>query len=98
MSKEEVINVLTKLEGKKILEEINFWICTNDEIKSSIKNSKYNQILESSGAKITSLCPLLTTLPRPLTTNSAKTCFYSNASYRSIDNCIKIATEGIKNE
>lgn len=98
LSKEEVINLLTKLEGKKILEEINFWICTNDEIKRSIKNSKYNQILESAGAKITSLCPLLTTLPRPLTTNSAKTCFYSNATYRSIDNCIKIATEGIKSE
>ena len=98
LSVEEVINVLKKLKGKKTLQNINLWICTNNNVKELIKNSEFNDILISSGAKITSLCPLLTPLPRPLTTNSAKTCFYSNASYRNLDECIKIATEGINND
>jgi len=98
LSKEEVIEVINKLKGKKISPEINFWICCNKEIKNSIVNSEYGQILEDSGAYITHFCPLLTALPRPLTTNSAKTCFYSNATYRDIDECIKIATEGSYNE
>lgn len=97
LSKEEVINVIKKLEGKEVLKDTNFWICTNNEVKNSIKSSEYNEILKSTGAKLTSLCPLLSVLPRPLTTNSAKTCFYSNATYRNLDTCIKIATEGIKN-
>ncbi len=97
LSKEEVINVIKKLEGKEVLKDTNFWICTNNEVKNSIKSSEYNEILRSTGAKLTSLCPLLSVLPRPLTTNSAKTCFYSNATYRNLDACIKIATEGIKN-
>ena len=72
--------------------------CTNNKVKESIKNYEFNDILISSGAKITSLCPALTPLPRPLTTNSAKTCFYTQASYRNLDECIKIATEGIKTD
>jgi predicted aconitase len=98
LSEEEVINVLEKLKGKKILQNINFWICTNNEVKELMKKSDFNDILISSGVKITSLCPLLTPLPRPLTTNSAKTCFYSSASYRDLDECIKIATEGINTD
>jgi len=97
LNEEEVITVLNKLDGKKILPNINFWICTNELTKDSIKESKYFEILKNSGAKLTTLCPLLTPLPRPLMTNSAKTCFYSNASYRSLDTCIKVATEGKNN-
>ncbi len=95
LSEEEVMNVLKKLKGKKILPNINFWICTNNKVKELIKKSDFNDILISSGVKITSLCPALTPLPRPLTTNSAKTCFYTLGSYRNLEECIKIATEGI---
>ncbi|TXT54480.1 MAG: hypothetical protein BAJALOKI2v1_760006 [Promethearchaeota archaeon] len=97
LSKDEILDVLNKLKGKQISEEINFWICTNKETKHEIKASKLNEILVRSGAKITHFCPLLTPLPRPLITNSAKTCFYSHATYKSLDDCIKIATEGFKN-
>jgi predicted aconitase len=97
LSRQEVIKVLKSLKGKKILEDINFWICTNKEIKDDIINSEYKEILKNSGAKITYLCPLLTALPRPLLTNSAKTCFYSYATYKSISECVKIATEGLNN-
>ncbi len=98
LSKPEVIEIINKLKGKKIAQNINFWICTNKEIKDSILNSDYRTILDTSGAHLTYLCPLLTALPRPVTTNSAKTCFYSNASYRDKDECIRIATEGFDNE
>ncbi|TXT60570.1 MAG: hypothetical protein BAJALOKI1v1_1250014 [Promethearchaeota archaeon] len=98
LSKQEVLELIEKLKGKRISEGINFWICTNNEVKNLILNSEYKKILINSGAHLTSLCPLLTALPRPLTTNSAKTCFYSNATYRSIEDCIKIATEGDENE
>lgn len=94
LSKTEVIEVIEKLKGKKILDDRNFWICCNDQIKEEILASEYNQILKLSGAKITSLCPLLVPLSRPLITNSAKTCNYSNATYVDIDECVKIATEG----
>lgn len=93
LSRAEVIDVINKLKGKKILKDRNFWICTNPDVKKWIQDSDFNITLEQSGAKITSFCPTLTTLPRPLITNSAKTCFYTPASYRDLDFCIKIATE-----
>ncbi|MHA1270623.1 MAG: aconitase X catalytic domain-containing protein [Candidatus Helarchaeota archaeon] len=94
LSKEEVISILDKLEGKKVLEKYNLWICCCQSIKKEIINSKYIDIIKSSGVKITTLCPLLTPLPRPFLTNSGKTCFYSSATYKSIDDCLKIATGG----
>ncbi len=98
LSKGEVINVLKKLDGKKILQDINFWICTNEDVKNSIINSEYKKILESSGAKISTICPTYIPPPKPTITNSAKSCFYSPATYRNLNDCIKIATEGWKNE
>ena len=97
LSKDEVIELLKQLEGKRIRDDTNFWICTNRQIKEEIQASEMNQITKNSGAKITHLCPLLTALPRPLLTNSAKTCFYSHATYKPIKECIEIATEGYKN-
>ena len=94
LSKEEVIAILKKLEGKTVLPDLNLWICCCEEVRSAIKSSKYYELVEKSGAKLTTLCPLLTPLPRPLITNSGKTCFYSNATYSDLDACIKIATGG----
>lgn len=94
LSKDEVITVLKKLDGKTVVPNLYLWICCCEEVRSAIKNSKYYEIVEKSGAKLTTLCPLLTLLPRPLTTNSGKTCFYTNATYSDLDTCIKIATGG----
>ncbi len=91
---DEVMNVLKKLEGKKIRDDRGFWICCCKDVKDSIISSKSFDIVKKSGAKMTTFCPLITALPRPFVTNSGKTCFYSNATYRSLDECIKIATEG----
>jgi predicted aconitase len=97
LSKEETINVLKKLENKKIIENLNFWICTNVEVKNYILNSEYKRILDSSGVKITTICPTYIPPAKPIITNSAKSCYYSPASYRSMDECIRIATEGWNN-
>jgi predicted aconitase len=94
---EEVISILKKLEGKTVLPDRNLWICTCEDVKQAIQKSQYQAILKKSGAKLTTLCPMLTPLPRPFTTNSGKTCFYTNATYRSLDECLRIATEGSDN-
>jgi predicted aconitase len=97
LNEEEVISILKKLEGKTVLSDRNLWICTCEDIKQVIQKSQYQKVLEKSGAKLTTLCPMLTPLPRPFTTNSGKTCFYTNATYRSLDECLRIATEGSDN-
>ena len=94
LSKEEVISVLKKIEGKKVREDLHIWICCCEGVKDFVYNSEYNKILNDSGMKITAACPLLAPLPRPYMTNSGKSCVYSNATYRDIDICIKTATEG----
>ena len=94
LSKEEVISILKKIEGKKVKDDIHFWICCCEDVKNFVYNSEYNKILTKSGTKITAACPLLAPLPRPYMTNSGKSCVYSNATYRNIDDCIKTATEG----
>ncbi len=96
LSESEVASVLQKLKGKRISAGKGLWICCNQAVKDSIMKSKYRDIIQQSGVKITTMCPLLTPLPRPYTTNSGKTCAYTNASYRSIEDCIKLATEEIK--
>ena len=98
LSREEVITVIKKLEGKKILQELNFWICTNEEVKNSILNSEYKNILMSTGAKLSTICPTYMPPAKPVITNSAKSCFYSPGTYRAMDECIRIATEVWKNE
>jgi len=94
LSKEEVISILKKMEGKKVREGVHFWICCCEDVKNFVYNSEYNKILNDSGMSITASCPLLAPQPRPYMTNSAKSCVYSNATYRDIDSCIKTATEG----
>jgi len=98
LSKEEAINVIKKLEVKKIVENLTFWICTIEDVKNFILNSEYKKILDASGAKITTICPTYMPPMKPTMTNSAKSCFYSPSSYRNMDECIRVATEGWKNE
>jgi predicted aconitase len=98
LSKEETIKVIKKLENKKVIESINFWICTNVEVKNFILNSEYKKILDYSGAKITTICPTYMPPAKPIVTDSAKSCYYSPATYRNMEECIRIATEGWHNE
>lgn len=92
LSESEVGSILTKLEGKQVSQGRSLWICCSQAVKDVIMKSQYRDVVQRSGVKITTMCPLLTPLPRPYTTNSGKTCAYTNASYRSIDECIRLAT------
>ncbi|MHA1143418.1 MAG: aconitase X [Candidatus Helarchaeota archaeon] len=92
LSEDEVIDVLNRLKGKKVLEDRDLWICCCEEVRNSIIHSNLYQIVKESGAHLVSFCPLLTGLPRPFITNSGKTCFYSSATYAKLDECIKMAT------
>lgn len=94
LSRDELISILKKLEGKKISEGVDLWLLCCQDVIESIKGTQYFDIAMSSGTKISSFCPMLAVLPRPYITNSGKTCVYTNATYRSIDDCIKLATEG----
>lgn len=98
LSKEEVINLIKKLEGKKINKNLTFWICTIEDVKNFILNSDYRKILDASGAKISTICPTYIPPAKPTMTNSAKSCFYSPATYRNMDECIRVATEDWENE
>jgi len=69
LSKEEAINVIKKLEGKKIVENLTFWICTIEDVKNFILNSEYKKILDASGAKITTICPTYMPPMKPTMTN-----------------------------
>lgn len=94
LSQDELKTVLNKLKGKKVSEGVDLWLCACQDNIDAIKSSEYKDIIESTGVKLSHFCPLLAPLPRPYVTNSGKTCFYANATYRSIDECIKLATEG----
>jgi len=94
LSQDELKAVLDKLDGKKVSEGVDLWLCSCQNNIDSITNSPYNKIIMSSGVKLSHFCPMLAPLPRPYTTNSGKSCFYTNCTYRSIDDCIKLATEG----
>ena len=67
-------------------------------MKNSILNSEYKNILMSTGAKLSTICPTYMPPAKPVITNSAKSCFYSPGTYRAMDECIRIATEVWKNE
>lgn len=95
LSEEELIMILKKLEGRQVLPDVILWLCACDQVINSINQSNYKELVEKSGVKLTSLCPMATPLPRPFTTNSGKTCVYFNATYRDADTCIKLATEAI---
>jgi len=94
LSETEVKEVLNRIKGKKVLEGVNFWLCMCPDVIDTIRNSEYNEIVQNSGVKLAYHCPMLVPAPRPYTTNSAKSCVYVNASYRNIEECIKLATEG----
>ncbi len=92
LSVQEALAVVAKLKDKTISQGVNFWICAAKEVIEEVQASKYADILEVSGAKMTTLCPVVSQLRPPLMTNSGKACFYAKASLRDLDVCIEYAT------
>lgn len=95
----EVAKVAKMLDGKKMKENIQFLIYTHDGAKMLAKELGYSDIIEACGAKLVTGCPnLLFKVPpydeMSFITDSGKICYYTNAAYGSLRDCVKSGVEG----
>jgi len=102
---EELRNIATFLDGKKVVKETVVHIWTASPIKSSADDNGYTQMIEASGAALlTSCCPLTSgKLPPGIKTmayDSAKQAHYmtpgqsAKVFYGSLEACLIAATTG----
>ncbi|MCS7124037.1 MAG: aconitase X catalytic domain-containing protein [Candidatus Bathyarchaeota archaeon] len=96
----EIREIAEKIGDKKVMEGVEFWVCTSRHIKEKAKN--YVQRIEASGAKIiTDTCAVVTWTDRlgvkTIITNSAKTAHYAptlnkaEVKLASLEECLKTA-------
>ena len=101
-SLQEIEKLASLIQGKKLKNKIEFWICTSKYIKNKAK--EYIKIIESSGAKVlTDTCAVVTWTDKlgikKIATNSVKAAHYlptmNNAEVllASMEECVKIAYE-----
>ena len=99
-SLQEIEKLAGLIQGKKLKNKIEFWICTSKYIKNKAK--EYIKIIESSGAKVlTDTCAVVTWTDKlgikKIATNSVKAAHYlptmNNAEVllASMEECVKIA-------
>ena len=99
-SLQEIEKLASLIQGKKLKNKIEFWICTSKYIKNKAK--EYIKIIESSGAKVlTDTCAVVTWTDKlgikKIATNSVKAAHYlptmNNAEVllASMEECVKIA-------
>lgn len=96
----EIKRIAKHLEGKKIREDIELWVCTSQHVKE--KAAEHVQKIEESGAKVlTGTCAIVTWTDKlginTLMTNSAKTAHYAPTLNRAetilapLKECLKTA-------
>jgi len=101
-SLQEIEKLAGLIQGKKLKNKIEFWICLSKYIKDKAK--EYIKVIESSGAKVlTDTCAVVTWTDRlgikKIATNSVKAAHYlptmNNAEVllASMEECVKIAYE-----
>ncbi|MCD6241851.1 DUF521 domain-containing protein, partial [Candidatus Bathyarchaeota archaeon] len=101
-SLQEIEKLASLIQGKKLQNKIEFWICTSKYIKNKAK--EYIKIIENSGAKVlTDTCAVVTWTDKlgikKIATNSVKAAHYlptmNNAEVllASMEECVKIAYE-----
>ena len=101
-SLQEIEKLASLIQGKKLKNKIEFWICTSKYIKNKAK--EYIKIIENSGAKVlTDTCAVVTWTDKlgikKIATNSVKAAHYlptmNNAEVllASMEECVKIAYE-----
>ncbi|MEM2130318.1 MAG: aconitase X catalytic domain-containing protein [Candidatus Bathyarchaeia archaeon] len=76
----EVRNVARLVQGRKVKENVMFWVCSSRHVKA--KAARHIQTIEAAGGKVVSdICAVVTWLKElgvdTLMTNSAKTAFYA---------------------
>ena len=95
----------TLLQGRRVNKETTLWVHTNVAIKSLAKQLGYVQVIEDAGAVVTQdLCTILGNPEalgfKTLATNSPKMAFYAPGSngldvwYGSVEQCIETALHG----
>ncbi len=101
-SLQEIRTLSSLVEGKKLKDNIEFWVCTSKYIKNL--GRKFVKIIESSGAKVlTDTCAVVTWTDKlkieRIATNSVKAAHYLPTMNRaevflaSMEDCVKIAYE-----
>jgi len=99
-SLQEIEKLASLIQGKKLQNKIEFWICTSKYIKNKAK--EYIKIIESSGAKVlTDTCAVVTWTDKlgikKIATNSVKAAHYlptmnkAEVLLASMEECVKIA-------
>jgi len=94
----EIRKIAEKMSDKKVVEDIEFWVCTSRHIKE--KANRYVQKIEASGAKIiTDTCAIVTWTDKlgikTIMTNSAKTAHYAptmnkaEVKLATLEECLK---------
>ena len=99
---EEVKKVAHRIRGRKVKDDVKFWVCTSRHVKR--KAEKYVKMIEAAGGKVISdTCAVVTWLKEMgvdvLMTNSAKTAYYAptmnktETIFASLDQCIESACQ-----
>jgi len=99
-SLEEVKKVAQRVRGRKVKDDVKFWVCTSRYVRWKAEN--YVKMIEAAGGKVISdTCAVVTWLKEigidVLMTNSAKTAYYAptmnkaETIFASLDKCIEAA-------
>jgi len=99
----EIAKVAELLDGKKVVNETEFWVATSRTIKMLADKRGYTKVIEAAGAKFAcDTCMAVAPLKgrfKSLATTSAKGCFYSRQNNMktkmgSIEECVQAAVTG----
>jgi predicted aconitase len=100
----EVRRIAELLEGKKVKDGIEFWICIARPIKELAEQAGYAKTIEASGAKFAcDTCMVVAPIKgrfKCLATDSAKSCFYARGKnafktrFGTLEECVDAAVTG----
>jgi predicted aconitase len=100
----EVRRIAELLDGKKIKEGIEFWICISRPVKELAAQAGYVKTVEASGAKFAcDTCMVVAPIKgrfKCLATDSAKSCFYARGKnafktrFGTLEDCVDAAVSG----
>ncbi|MEM0475202.1 MAG: aconitase X catalytic domain-containing protein [Candidatus Norongarragalinales archaeon] len=97
----EVRRIAELLEGKKVKDGIEFWICVARQIKELAEQAGYVKTIEAAGAKFAcDTCMVVAPIKgrfKCLATDSAKSCFYARGKnafktrFGALEKCVEAA-------
>lgn len=96
---EELVSIAKLLEGKKVNQGVQLWVCTHHGAIELAKQSGISEIIRESGGKLFSGCIYCLHSVKPyadmrLMSDSGKICYYRQAIYGSQRECVEAAIKG----